>query len=97
MDLDRRKAARPPGVLDLFQHAFADGSRIPVKHCLWLISADGMVSIDSSSISRHEIVRDGGWLRSVITNHRKEELFHPGSALDLGARQGARHRGDVTG
>ncbi len=56
-----------------------------------------MVSIEPSSVSRHEIVLDRGWLRSTITDHRKEELFHPGSALDLGTRQGTRHRGGVTG
>ncbi len=35
------------------------------------------------------MIRGGDRLRSAITDHREEELFHPGSAVDLGARHGA--------
>ncbi len=38
----------------------------------------------------------GGWLRLVIADHRGQEPFNARSALDLGARHRARHRGGVT-
>lgn len=56
-----------------------------------------MISIESSSVSRHEIGPGQRLTASAIADHRKEELFHPGSAFDLGAGQGARHRGSVAG
>ena len=56
-----------------------------------------MVSIESSSVSLHEIGPAQRLTASAIADHRKEELFHPGTALDLGTRQGTRHRGSVTG
>lgn len=62
---------------------------------LWPISKDWLVIDRGDRIGGMHEPRGRQW--SAIADHRKEELFHPGSALDLSARHGAGHRGDVIG
>lgn len=40
--------------------------------------------------------RTEGWVCSAIADHREEELFDPGSSLDIRSRHRTRHRGGET-
>ncbi len=40
--------------------------------------------------------RTEGWMYSAIADHREEDLFDPGSSLDIRSRYRTRHRGGET-